>query len=1042
MTMLPSINDAKTFDEVVRIREEVYAANLRGDNHFEDVLVGLYKEDTHFLYELLQNADDVNASEIEITLSQDELVFWHNGTKDFNLRDVIAITGIGAGTKKDEPNKIGKFGIGFKSVFSVTESPQIFSGEFNFEIRHFSVPSLVERSTNIKTYGTTFVLSFNHREKRREDIYADIEKALNQLDANAFMFLNHIENVSWTSDTCSSSLIKEVKADDGYIKMSVVTSKDEVLNEYLIFTEPLSFSSNLSVSIAYKTAVINGKAQILPMPNSRLSVYFFTETVTFLNFILNGPFQTSSTRESVDGSKQHNQMVLTDIAGLYEKSLLILKDKGFLDEVLLEILPIDRTNCHSSFVYERLYKTTLSSIKNNSLLPTKNGMYCNSEDALLARGAELTHLLSKQEDIELLFKKKVWLSTQITGDRTPKLRDYLIKEHGVSEITYPSFCRSISKEFIERKSDKWLSRFYMECGARREKEVWQILRSKPIIRTGADKVVAPFVNGSPAVFLPSPATPKAKAVKSTLLANDEAKEFLIGLGLGNINIVDNLRMNILPKFIKSDETDSRLKYFDVFFQAYKSAHDDSTRNDILNLLKKEKIILFENAKDGSESWGAAKEGYIRSQELETLFAGCDYILFVSPKLFTRKKDVDNVVDFLVALGADKTLARIGCNELSHSRKYELRAGGSCTSECEENYNIHGLNYLLDNMTIERSRVLFALLAEQKSDYFEGEYSWGYSRSHSKISIIAHFVEILTNAAWIVNNEGDFIKPEDIKKQEVIQSYGIPNNAAILQVLSFMPDAIDLLPDEYKQRLELVLDIPIELLQKLRDEHDVAQKISPEEQVIEEEPGLGAAPIIEADPPVHNYEELEEEQGVEEQDSDNGNKTTGITNNNPSYTLQKRVVIRTADNKRKTIGDWAEEKVITSLQDRYKNNGYLVKLTDCGLIAQKGLEKIELKNMNVGQKNHPGYDFELLKNDEIIEYIEVKAKTSDEPEMFSVSGMQWEKAKILSNAGKGDMFFIYLVTSAGQAGAKIKKYKNPYKLWKEERLYADPVNIEL
>lgn len=1043
MTMLQSINDAKTFDEVVRIREEVYAANLRGDNHFDDVLVGLYKEDTHFLYELLQNADDTNASEIELTLTQDELVFWHNGTKDFNLQDVIAITGIGAGTKKDELNKIGKFGIGFKSVFSVTESPRIFSGEFNFEIRYFSVPSLVEKSTNYKRYGTTIVLPFNHRDKGKTDIYADIEKALNLLDANAFMFLNHIENVNWTSNSSSDSLIKEVKEDNGYKRMSVITSKDDVMNEYLIFTDPLSFSSNLKLSIAYKVTAINGKTQIIPMPNSKLSVYFLTETVTFLNFIVDGPFQTSSTRESVDGSKHHNQMVLTDLAGLYQKSLLKLKDIGFMDEALLEILPIDRTSCQSSFVYERLYQTTLSSFKNKSILPTNRGMYCNSADALLTRVEELTDLLSEQEDIELLFEKKVWLNTQITENRTPKLREYLMKELGVFEVTFIAFCRRISEEFIVRKNDEWLSNFYIECGSRSERILWQILRAKPIIRTEVNKVVVPFENDSPVVFLPSPSTPKKKAIKATLLENDEAKEFLISLGLGNINIVDDLRMNILQEFSKSEESDSRIEYFEIFFKAYKSAHDDFTRNGIINLLENENIILFQNAKDGSESWGEANEGYIRSQQLETLFDGCDEVLFVSPKLFADKNDVDNVIDFLIALGVDNTLARVECNKLGYSRRNELRAGGSCTSENEKNYDIHGLKYIIDNITVDRSKILFALLAEQKADYFEGEYSWGYSRSNSRVSIQAHFVETLNNAEWIVNHEGVFKKPGDIKNQDVVKSYGISSNAAILQVLSFMPNAFDLLPDEYKQRLELIKDIPIEMLQKLKNEHENVKNISSEEQVIEEEPGLSAAPIIEADPPVHTIvDEQVKEHGVEERDLDNEKNASGTNKNDPSYTIEKRVVIRTADNKRKTIGDWAEDKVITSLHSRYKDDGYLVEMTDSGIIALKGSDKIELKNMNAGQKNHPGYDFELLNNDETIQYIEVKAKTSVQPELFSVSGTQWGKAKVLFNAGKGDMFVIYLVTSAGQAGSEIITYKNPYKLWKEDRIYADPVNIEL
>ncbi len=876
--MSQNINDAKTLEEVIQIREEVYAANLRGDNHFEDILVGLYKEDTHFLYELLQNADDVSASEIEIILSQDEFILWHNGTKDFDLRDVIAITGIGAGTKKDEPNKIGKFGIGFKSVFSVTESPRIFSGEFNLEIRHFSVPALVERSTNLKTFGTTIVLPFNHREKSKEEIYASIEKALSQLDANAFMFLNHIKNISWTFDTGSNRLSKEVKADDGYTRMSVITSKDNVRNEYLIFTAPLSFSSNLNISIAYKVTVINGKTKIIPMPNSKLSVYFFTETVTYLNFIVNGPFQTSSTRESVDGSKQHNQMVLKDIAGLYEKSLLILKDKGLLDEALLEILPIERTNCQSSFIYEHLYKTTWSSIRYNGLLPTENGMYCNSWDALLARGVELTKLISEEQDIKLLFEKKVWLSTQITGDRTPKLRDYLMKEHLVKEITYPAFCRGISKEFIERKSDEWLSNFYIECGTRGDKELWQIIRTRPIIRTETDEVVAPFVDDKPTVFLPSPSTPKVKAVKQILLVNDEAKEFLIGLGLETINVVEDLRINKLPEFEKIEDSDIRLKYFiDEFFQAYKLAKDEPTRQCIVNLLKKEKIVLFENAKDRAESWGKADEGYIKSKELETLFDGCDEILFVSPKLTAGIYDVENVDDFLIALGAHKTLARVECKKLSDNQKNEYRKGGICTSEFEKNYEIRGLNYIINknNITVDRSKILFDLLAKQEVDYFKGEYSWSYSHSHSRERIQAHFVEILKNAEWMVNNDGVFKKPVDMKKKDVVNSYGISSNAAILQVLYFS-DAYDSLLDEDKQRLELIKDIPIKELQKLLKE---AQNISPEEQ---EKPGFIEVTIGPPEPP----------------DTENQNSQKGYPPIRKEGPTPDEI---------KVIGDWAENQ---------------------------------------------------------------------------------------------------------------------------------------
>ena len=157
---MKNINEAVSFEEVAQIRQEIYLANRAGNNNFEDILYGLYKDDTHFIYELIQNADDVFATEVGFELRPNELVFYHNGTKDFELKNVIGITGIGASTKVDELNKIGKFGIGFKSVFSITETPRVFSGEFNFEIRNFTVPYRIEPL--VKNTGTKFILPFKY----------------------------------------------------------------------------------------------------------------------------------------------------------------------------------------------------------------------------------------------------------------------------------------------------------------------------------------------------------------------------------------------------------------------------------------------------------------------------------------------------------------------------------------------------------------------------------------------------------------------------------------------------------------------------------------------------------------------------------------------------------------------------------------------------------------------------------------------------------------------------------------------------------------
>ena len=92
-------------------------------------VIDKYPDTAHFIYELLQNADDALATEVTILLDRKSLIFKHNGSVHFTVTDVEdesitpghinSIVGIGDSTKgdKEATNKIGKFGIGFKSVF-------------------------------------------------------------------------------------------------------------------------------------------------------------------------------------------------------------------------------------------------------------------------------------------------------------------------------------------------------------------------------------------------------------------------------------------------------------------------------------------------------------------------------------------------------------------------------------------------------------------------------------------------------------------------------------------------------------------------------------------------------------------------------------------------------------------------------------------------------------------------------------------------------------------------------------------------------------
>jgi hypothetical protein len=402
--MLENINNATTFEQIVEIRQQGHLENHRNDNNLERVLVSIYKEYTHFLFELLQNADDSKATDIAIRLEEKKLIFWHNGSKNFDLRDVIAITGVGAGTKNNEINKIGKFGIGFKSVFSITDSPQIFSKDYCFKIKHFLVPQKISRDKEVNPEGTTFVLPLKNKEKSVFGIYSEVKEALHKLNSNAFMFLNNIINIDIDIPNVNykNCLIKKIMPadDNSYHRLTVFNKEHEVLEDFIVFSRPLSFNSNLKISIAYGIQEKDGKLSIIPLNNRNLSVYFFTEMVTNLKFIIDGPFQTSSTRESVDESSNHNKKVLKEISGLYRQSVRTLKKEGYLDEQLIEILPINKNFADTNFVYSSLYTESKILFSKEPLLPTNiMNAYSKSEDALLALDHKIINLVYQSKDL-------------------------------------------------------------------------------------------------------------------------------------------------------------------------------------------------------------------------------------------------------------------------------------------------------------------------------------------------------------------------------------------------------------------------------------------------------------------------------------------------------------------------------------------------------------------------------------------------------------------------------------------------------------------
>lgn len=84
-----------------------------------------------FLMEFIQNADDASSSSLKINLTKNAIIILNDG-EVFEEGNVKSICKVGRSSKTPE-NNIGYLGVGFKSVFLISDCPSIHSGDYRFK---------------------------------------------------------------------------------------------------------------------------------------------------------------------------------------------------------------------------------------------------------------------------------------------------------------------------------------------------------------------------------------------------------------------------------------------------------------------------------------------------------------------------------------------------------------------------------------------------------------------------------------------------------------------------------------------------------------------------------------------------------------------------------------------------------------------------------------------------------------------------------------------------------------------------------------------
>ena len=305
--------------------------------------VSMYSDFTHFVYEILQNADDYGATQVSFKLSKKELMIEHNGAP-FEEENVRAITNFDESTSKKDFNKTGRFGVGFKSVFAVTATPTIASGQEHFQIyglyrcREHPYPSGFRRSR------TRITLPFNHETEKPDfvvdqtsanDAYKRISSRLTRLYMNTLLFTQNIREVKWKTTSRSGHYHREDRIDQIARRTTITDGRNR--NTYLVFSRIPEWLGQKykPVEIAFS---VDDKGQLIAVEDF-LYVLFPTTLESRLQFILNGPYRTNPARETIAMEDQFNKCLMKETCVLAEEALVYLRSKGLLTAQALSVLP-------------------------------------------------------------------------------------------------------------------------------------------------------------------------------------------------------------------------------------------------------------------------------------------------------------------------------------------------------------------------------------------------------------------------------------------------------------------------------------------------------------------------------------------------------------------------------------------------------------------------------------------------------------------------------------------------------------------------------
>ena len=848
---------SQQFEHIQQIRNDFYDANERLkvslNNSIQALTDDLYNKHTHFIFELIQNAEDNTYKDLVPYLSfqltktdptnsegsQGALIIQNNEI-GFSYDNVDAICAVGKTTKKKEQGYIGEKGIGFKSVFRVTNNPHIFSKGY-----HFCLPErdeqtglgyIVPQWVNSPPQGLNLSQTYIILPLTKTDFgYKKIEEMLRDIESESILFLSTLQEIRIKTDTGTDFTILKDSSAMPEVTILVEDNKQgfpsSVCHNFLVCTE--TFEKPVDIHHDKREGIKNREVSIAfplgedPTGVGKIFAYLPVRSDTGFPFLINADFILPSSREDIQVVSWNHWLMDCVATVVASKLLPLLKEKNLLTVPFLEKLA-DKLNEYWFYViytaadkkdlFYPIFMKVCETLMNEELLPANDGTFVSAPNAKLARGDAIRNLLNHNQ-LGTLFSQPndtiKWLSSEITQDRTPNLRQYLMGlEIEEFEVAPDTFARRLSKSFLSTQSDEWFIKFYNFLSE--QQALWRyprsVLRTKPILRLQDGGHVNPFrENNSPNAYLPIgwDTDTSFPIVKIELSEDEEALKFLMDLGIQKWDIIDEVIRNVLPKY-KSDyltvPIEDHKNDFAKIEHAYKTDSKEK-RDRLRRALLEIPFVLIESSDMDRPIYRSPDQVYFPTDALRLYFEGNDSCAFVNLDEYSSAarellQDL-GVTDFVRVERKERNFQN---HVVIYSRHGQHVRG---LNGFDHNISVDGLEHAINNPNPLKSAFIWNRIVIPNTDCIKGIVEKATRQDYSNHTLekwTSHFFgRLLIKTMWLPDSEGNMHKPEELGPDDLPESFNLDEELA--NQLNMKKDVVAKLAEE--------VGVPAEFIKQLR-----------------------------------------------------------------------------------------------------------------------------------------------------------------------------------------------------------------------------------